>query len=49
VKVGSVINEKDILRRYVEGLKDEICTVVRVGMVDGRYKAFLRLIARPRL
>jgi Retrotransposon gag protein/Zinc knuckle len=40
VKVGNVVNEKDKLRRYVEGLKDEIRTVVRVGMVDGRYTAF---------
>jgi hypothetical protein len=40
VKVGNVVNEKDKLRRYVEGLKDEIRTVVRVGMVDGRYKAY---------
>jgi hypothetical protein len=27
---------RDKLRRYVEGLKDEICTVVRVRMVGGR-------------
>jgi uncharacterized protein YkvS len=40
VKVGNVVNEKDKLRRYVEGLNDEIRTVVRVGMVDGRYTAF---------
>jgi hypothetical protein len=40
VKVGNVVNEKDKLRRYVQGLKDEIRTVVRVGMVDGRYTAF---------
>ena len=40
VKVGNGVNEKDKLRRYVEGLKDEIRTVVRVGMVDGRYTAF---------
>jgi hypothetical protein len=40
VKVGRTVNEKDKLRRYVEGLKDEIRTVVRVGMVDGRYTAF---------
>jgi hypothetical protein len=40
VKVGNVVNEKDNLRRYVEGLKDEIRTVIRVGMVDGRYTAF---------
>jgi Retrotransposon gag protein len=36
VKVGNGVNEKDKLRRYVGGLKDEIRTVVRVGMVDGR-------------
>ena len=40
MKVGNGVNEKDKLRRYVEGLKDEIRTVVRVGMVDGRYTAF---------
>jgi hypothetical protein len=40
VKVGIVDNEKDKLRRYVDGLKDEIRMVVRVGMVDGRYTAF---------
>jgi L-serine deaminase len=40
VKVGNVVNEKDKIWRYVEGLKDEIRTVVRVGMVDGRYTAF---------
>jgi Retrotransposon gag protein/Zinc knuckle len=40
VKVGNGVNEKDKLRHYVEGLKDEIRTVVRVGMVDGRYTAF---------
>jgi hypothetical protein len=27
----------------VEGLKDEIGTVVRVGMVDGRYTAFYQV------
>jgi Retrotransposon gag protein len=40
VKVGNTVNEKDKLRRYVEGLKDETRTVVRVGMVDGRYTTF---------
>jgi hypothetical protein len=40
VKVGNVFNEKDKLRRYIEGPKDEIRTVVRVGMVDGRYTYF---------
>jgi hypothetical protein len=30
----------DTLQRYVEGLKAEIRTVVLLGMVDGRYKAF---------
>jgi hypothetical protein len=40
VKVGNVVNEKDELRRYVEGLKDEIRKIVRVGMVDGRYNEF---------
>jgi hypothetical protein len=34
VKVGNGVNEKDKLRHYVEGLKDEIRTVVRVDMVD---------------
>jgi hypothetical protein len=40
VKVGNGVNEKDKLRRYAEGLKDEIRTVVRVGIVDGRYTSF---------
>jgi hypothetical protein len=40
MKVSNVLNEKDKLRIYVERLKDEIRTVVRVGMVDGRYTAF---------
>jgi hypothetical protein len=40
VKVDNFVNEKDKHRRYVEGLKDEISTVVRVGMVDGSYTAF---------
>jgi hypothetical protein len=40
VKVDNGFNEKDKFRRYVEGLKDEIRTVVRVGMVDGRHTAF---------
>jgi hypothetical protein len=43
VKVGNVVNEKNKLRRYVEGLKNEIRTVVRVGMVDGRYTAFSQI------
>jgi uncharacterized alpha/beta hydrolase family protein len=40
VKVGNVVNEKGKLRRYVEGLKDEIRPVVRVGLVDRRHSAF---------
>jgi hypothetical protein len=40
VKVGNGVNEKDKLRPYVECLKGKIRTVVRVGMVDGRYTAF---------
>jgi Zinc knuckle len=40
VKVGNNVTEKDKLRRYVEGLKDEVRTVIRVGMVDGRYTIF---------
>jgi Zinc knuckle len=40
VKVGNVFNENDKLRRYMEGTKDEIRTVVRMGMVDGRYTYF---------
>jgi hypothetical protein len=40
VKVGNVVNERDTLRRYVEGLKDEIHRVIRVGMVDGCYTDF---------
>jgi hypothetical protein len=40
MKVGNVVNEMDKPRCYVEGLKDEIRTVVRVGMVDGRFTDF---------
>jgi hypothetical protein len=40
VKVGNNVTEKDKLRRYVEGLKDEVRMVIRVGMVDGRYTIF---------
>jgi Retrotransposon gag protein len=40
VKVGKNVTEKDKIRRYVEGLKDEVRTVIRVGMVDGRYTIF---------
>jgi Retrotransposon gag protein len=36
MKVGNEVTEKDKLRRYVEGLKDEVRTVIRVGMVAGR-------------
>jgi hypothetical protein len=40
VKVGNNVTEKDKLRRYVEGLKDEVRTVIRVGIVYGRYTIF---------
>jgi hypothetical protein len=43
VKVGNNVSEKDKLRRYVEGLKDEVRTVSRVGMVDGRYTIFAQV------
>jgi hypothetical protein len=43
VKVGNIVNEEDRLRRYLEGLQDEIRTVVRVGMVDGLYTAFYQV------
>ena len=43
VKVGNNVTEKDKLRRYVEGLKDEVRTVIRVGMVDGRYTIFAQV------
>jgi hypothetical protein len=43
VKVGNVVNENDKFKRYVEGLKDEIRTVVRVGMVDGNYTGFSQI------
>jgi hypothetical protein len=37
VKVGNNVTEKYKLQRYVEGLKDKVRTIIRVGMVDGRY------------
>jgi hypothetical protein len=40
VKAGNNVTVKDKLRRYVEGLKDEFRTVIRAGMVDGRYTIF---------
>jgi Retrotransposon gag protein len=43
VKVGNNVTEKDKLRSYVEGLKDEVRTVIRVGMVDGRYILFAQV------
>jgi hypothetical protein len=43
VKVGNNVTEKDKLRRYVEGLKDEVRTVISVGMVDGRYTIFAQV------
>jgi hypothetical protein len=41
--VRNNVTEKDKLRRYVEGLKDEVRTVIRVGMVDGRYTIFAQV------
>jgi hypothetical protein len=38
VKVCNIVTEKDKLRRYMKGLKRS--TVVRVGIVCGRYKIF---------
>jgi Retrotransposon gag protein len=43
VKVGNNVTEKDKLGLYVEGLKDEVRTVIRVGMVDGRYTIFAQV------
>jgi Retrotransposon gag protein/Zinc knuckle len=43
VKVGNNVTEKDKLRRYVEGIKDEVRTVIRVDMVDGRYTIFAQV------
>jgi Zinc knuckle len=43
VKLGNNVTEKDKLRRYVEGLKEEVRTVIRVGMVDGRYTIFAQV------
>jgi hypothetical protein len=43
VKVGNNFTEKDKLRRYVEGLKGEVHTVIRVGMVDGRCTIFAQV------
>jgi hypothetical protein len=43
VKVGNNVTEKYKLRCCVEGSKDEVRTVIRVGMVDGRYKIFAQV------
>jgi Retrotransposon gag protein len=43
VKVGNNVTEKDKLRRYVEGLKDAVRMVIRVGMIDGRYTIFAQV------
>jgi hypothetical protein len=43
VKEGNNVTEKAKLRRYVEGLRDELRTVIRVGMVDGRYTVFAQV------
>jgi Retrotransposon gag protein len=43
VKVGNNVTDKDKLRPYVEGLKDEVRTVIRVGMVYGRYTIFAQV------
>jgi hypothetical protein len=43
VKVGNNVTEKDERRRYVEGLKDEVRTVISVSMVDGRYTIFAQV------
>jgi hypothetical protein len=40
VKVGNIVTEKDKLKLYLEGLKDEVRTVIRVGMVYVRYNTF---------
>jgi hypothetical protein len=48
VKVGNNVTEKNKLQRYVEGFKDEVCTVIRVGMVDGRYTIFAQVKTRGR-
>jgi hypothetical protein len=40
VKVGNNVTDNDKLRPYVEGLKDEVRSVIRVSMVDGRYTIF---------
>jgi hypothetical protein len=40
VKVSNDVNEKDELLHSVEALKDKIRTIARVGMVNGRNKAY---------
>jgi hypothetical protein len=37
VKIDNNVTEEDKLRSYVEGFKDEVRTVICVGMVDGQY------------
>jgi hypothetical protein len=48
VKVSNNVTDKDKLRRYVEGLKDKVRTIIRVGMVDGRYAIFAKVKARTK-
>jgi hypothetical protein len=40
VKIGKSVSKEDRLRRYVEGLKDEVRITIRIGMIEGRYTTF---------
>jgi Retrotransposon gag protein/Zinc knuckle len=40
VKIRSGVTTQDRMRRYVEGLKDDIRITIRIGMLEGRYKTF---------
>jgi hypothetical protein len=40
VKVGTGVTQTDRMRRYVEGLKDDVRVTIRIGMIEGRYTSF---------
>lgn len=40
VKIGKSVSKEDRMRRYVEGLKDDVRITIRIGMIEGRYTTF---------